>query len=47
MTLRAVAAVPRTNEPEADSKAGVGGDEADASGRASTTFVSVEPRPCP
>jgi hypothetical protein len=31
---------------ETENTAGVGGDEADASGRASTTFVSVEPRPC-
>jgi hypothetical protein len=31
---------------ETDNTAGVGGDEADASGRASTTFVSIEPRPC-
>jgi hypothetical protein len=31
---------------EADNTPGVGGNEAEASGRASTTFVNVEPRPC-
>jgi hypothetical protein len=31
---------------EADSTVGVWGDEADSSGRASTTFASVEPRLC-
>jgi hypothetical protein len=31
---------------EADNTYGVGGNEAEASGRASTTFVNVEPRPC-